>query len=452
MRDLLLAGVVFVLVLMALRQPVVGAYAWAWLGLMNPHRAVFGFARSLPFAQVVALATMAGMLFNPKARKRLPSDAVTILMVLLLLWMSFTCLFAIASSASVTERWIFVLKIQVMLFITLMLVRGREQIERLAMVVTWSVGFYGIKGGAWTAATGGGGRVWGPLGGMIEGNNEIAVALVMCVPLMAYQYQMTQRRWIRWAIGGGLALTALGILGTQSRGALLAVVAMALFLGLKGRHPIRSTMLIGLGLLMAIAFMPDSWVKRMDTIQTYEADTSAMSRIYTWKTLGNCALDRPIVGCGFRADNTEVFRRYAPRDPEFAMFDDVVYVAHSIYFQMVGEHGFPGLLIFLLIGVCTWRMASRLKKQCQDDPEFGQWVPVLMPMVQVSIIGYAVGGAFLSIAYLDLPYYIVSLVVLVNATVRERVAERRRAAGLPPMAQFAAHVPQPAVNNQRGIP
>jgi probable O-glycosylation ligase (exosortase A-associated) len=161
--------------------------------------------------------------------------------------------------------------------------------------------------------------------------------------------------------------------------------------------------------------MPDSWTQRMDTIQTYEGDGSAQSRIYAWRTYTNCALDRPLVGAGFGADNPQVFARYAAVAPEYASFQGVVFVAHSIYFQMLGEHGFPGLGLFLVLWVVTWRTAGRLTRATKGDPEFGTWVPVLMPMVQVSLIGFAVGGAFLSLAYFDVPYYFVAFVALVDA-------------------------------------
>ena len=134
----------------------------------------------------------------------------------------------------------------------------------------------------------------------------------------------------------------------------------------------------------------------------------------------NAAVDRPLVGAGLEADNPEVFARYAPRDAEFAVFAGRVYVAHSIYLQMLGEQGFVGLGLFLLLGWLTWRTASRLARQMKDDDEFGAWMPLLMRMVQVSIVGFAVGGAFLSLAYFDVPYYFVAFVVLCDALVRAR--------------------------------
>jgi len=227
-----------------------------------------------------------------------------------------------------------------------------------------------------------------------------------------------------------MALMAMAILGTQSRGALLAILAMALALGLKSRRPVRASAAILAIVMLAIAFMPKSWDQRMETIQTYQQDDSAMSRIYTWKTLWALALDRPLVGAGFGADNAGVFNTYAPTEPEFEGFRraGTVLVAHSIYFQALGEHGFVGLIAYLLIGLLAYRKASRLSASTAQDSEFATWVPLLMRMAQASLVGFAVGGAFLSLMNFDVPFYIVGIIVLTDATVRERASTRRLAA------------------------
>ena len=441
MRDILLALIVFGLLPFILRRPVWGAYAWAWLSLMSPHKSAYGFARTLPFAYMVALVTLIGLLFS-RERRRVPWTGVTIVLAMLLMWMTVTCYFAMNTRDVVLDRWIFVMKIQLMMFVTLMLIRGREQIDTLIWIVTFSVGIYGIKGGIWTMLTGGGGRVWGPSGGMIEGNNELAVALITLLPLMYYLYQTSSRRLVRIGLIVSMVSTSFSILGSQSRGALIGLAAIAFYLAVKSRHPVRMSVLLGVLLVGAISFMPDTWSGRMDTIQSYQAEGSAMSRIYTWKTMWAAALDRPLVGVGFAADNPMVFSRYAPRDSAFEGFEGVIFVAHSIYFQMAGEHGFPGLILFLLLGATAWRTAGRLTRQTRDDPEFGSWVPQLMPMIQVSLVGYAVGGAFLSLAYFDLPYYIVSFVVLVDARVRERTAARA-ATARPAAASPGSALPSP---------
>lgn len=417
MRDILLTAIVAGLLPAILFQPHLGAYAWAWLSLMNPHRATWGFASSLPFAQMVAVATLAATLLTRK-RHSFPVNSITVVYVAFVAWMSFTSLFALNSPDIVFSRWLFVIKIHTMLFVTLLLIRGRQQVELLIWVIVVSVGLYGVKGGIFTVATGGSYRVWGPPESMVEGNNELAVALTMLVPLMIYLANVVHRKPVRWFLYFCTAATGVAILGSQSRGALIALTAMTLVLGLKGRRPILSTIALMLVLAGAVSLMPASWTSRMETIGTYERDTSAMSRIYTWRTLWTLALDRPITGAGFATDSEAVFSRYAPREEN--PLTGSTPVAHSIYLQALGEHGFPGLFLYLMLGLLTWRTASRLATETAKDEEFGPWVPMLMKCVQIGLIGFAAGGAFLTLVHFDMTYYFVAIVVLVQATVRER--------------------------------
>ncbi|MEF8717663.1 MAG: putative O-glycosylation ligase, exosortase A system-associated [Candidatus Accumulibacter necessarius] len=419
MRDILLTVIIVGLLPFILRSPRIGAYVWAWISLMIPHRAAFGFARTMPFAQMVALATLVSFLFS-RERRPFPVNSITVTYVGLMLWMSFTSFFAINTWDVVFDRWLFVLKIHVMMYVTLMLLRGREQIERLIWVVTLSIGFYGIKGGVWTVLTGGGGRVWGPSGGMAYENNALGLALVVLLPFFYYLHQVSIRRVLRLSLVFCIVAITFSILGSQSRGALLALAGMAVFLGFKSNRPALTTTLLACCVAAAVLFMPDSWTGRMKTIENYDEDVSAMSRIYTWKTMWALALDRPIVGGGFVVNTRTVFAIYAPAEGAGAYKGGQSFVAHSIYFQMLGEHGFPGLGLFLLLGFTTWRRAARIASQTKDQREYGLWVPLLMRMVQVSLAGFAVGGAFLSLAHFDLIYYIISFVVLVDATLREQ--------------------------------
>ena len=426
MRDILLTVFIAGLLPFVLRRPEIGAYLWVWLGMMNPHKLTYGFAHSLPFAQIVAILTMVGFVFS-RNKKPLPINGGVLLLLLLFAWMTVTSAFSINDTTAVWDRWLFVLKIFLMLVITLMLLRGRQQIDWLVWVIVISIGFFGVKGGVWTLATGGGGRVWGPPGGMLEDNNSLAIGLVMILPLMFYLQQTTPRRWVKRGLVACMVFVAFSILGSQSRGALLAVLAMAFALGLKSSRPVRFSLGLLALIVMALAFMPDSWTQRMDTIQEYNADSSAMSRIYTWQTLWNLALSRPLVGAGFGADNLGVFLQYAPTDSRFDLFQGRVWVAHSIYLQALGEHGFPGLLLFLALGLWLWRAAGKTAKQAAAHPELASWVPLLMRMCQVSTLGFAVGGAFLSLMNLDVPYYLLGIVILARATLQDPLKPRRSA-------------------------
>lgn len=437
MRDLVLATTVGVLLLLTFKHPVLGAYLWAWLSLMNPHKLAFGFARGMPFALMAAMATLL-VLMGTKKRQPLPMSPIVVIQISMLLWMSVTSVFAVATFDMVLERWIFVLKIHVMLMATWMLVTTEKQFRILIWIVTLSVAFFGIKGGVFTVISGGSSRVWGPPGGMLEENNALAVALVMMLPFMYFLYMTEPKRWVRNALVLSMISLTFSIVGSQSRGALLALFSMSFFLGLKSKYPFRTSLGLLVLLLIVVAFMPDSWSNRMDTIQTYKADTSAMSRIWTWQTLWNAALDRPIVGVGFRADNHMVFGRYAPQGGEWEIFKGTVFVAHSIYLQMLGEHGFVGLALFLGILGASWFGARGIAKQALLVPDLKDWMPLLMRMVQVSLMGYFAGGAFLSLAYLDLPYYIMGYVVTAGILLKR--AQTLAPKSVPPAGRGATAV------------
>jgi len=438
MRDVALTTVVALLLLMVFKHPVLGAYVWAWLSLMNPHKLTYGFAFNLPFAQATAVVTLLALLFTRK-RQPLPINSMVVVQMLLLGWMTLTSFFAFAPAEEVLDRWLFVFKINVMLWVTWMLVCDPKQLRVLVWVVTLSVAFFGIKGGVWTVLTGGGGRVWGPPGGMLQDNNALAVGLVVLMPMLYYLRQTETQAWLRLGLAAAMVACAFSILGSQSRGALLGLLAMAFFLGLKSKYPIRTSLaLLVLGAVV-IGFMPDTWTSRMDTMQTYQDSSSAMSRIWTWHTLWNAAVDRPFVGAGFLADSPEIFARYAPVDEIYRPFLGRVFVAHSIYFQMLGEHGFVGLGLFVLLGLLTWRTAARVARQARDDETLGSWLPLLMRMVQVSLVGFGAGGAFLSLAYVDLPYMIMGFVVLSDALVKRRLRQGS-AAATTSMADAAARV------------
>lgn len=418
MRDVVVTMVFAVLLLMTFKAPVIGAYLWAWLSMMNPHKLAYGFAFNLPFAQVTAIVTML-MAALSKQRRGVPMNAIVGVHLAMLAWMGVTSYFALAPGAIMIERIVFVAKIQLMLYVTWMLVQTAKEIRTLVWVVTLSISFFGIKGGIFTVLTGGAARVWGPSGSLIEGNNELAIALVMCVPMLYFLFQTEAKKWVRRFLVFAMVTCAFSILGSQSRGALLSLVAMAVFLGLMSKHRLRASLLISVLVVGAVAFMPDSWAQRMDTINTYQQDSSAMSRIWTWKTLWAVAVDRPLVGAGFAADSQAVFATYAPQGPEWDIFVGQVFVAHSIYFQMLGEHGFVGLGLFLLLGIVSWVKAGRLSRQAAQMEDLRNWVPVLMRMVQVSLMGFAIGGAFLSLAYFDFPYYLIGYIVLCDALMRK---------------------------------
>ena len=423
MRDVALTLLVAALIPFIFVHPYYGTLLWAWIGMMNPHRLTWNFASHLPFALIVAIPTLL-MFLGSRARKPIPWCTPLVFLVLYWLWTCVTSIFALSPPEYVFDLWSKLTKILLMLFVTMMLIQDRVKLEHLIWVLVVSIGFFGFKGGIWTVLTGGGERVYGPPGGFIEGNNEIGLAIVVTVPLMYYLAMTSKesnslpflRKWHSLGLWTCMICSAFAVLGTHSRGGFLAIAAMAFLLGWKSRYKFVTSVGIVIALLVAVNFMPENWIERMNTIATME-DTSAQGRLQAWAMIFNLALDRPLVGAGFDFISHEVWARYSPGPFRAA------YGAHSIYFQVLGEHGFVGLFFYLMLGITTWILAGRLSARCAKVPDL-QWVTLLMRMVQVSGFGFAVGGAFLGLANWDLPYYLVGIVAMTNIIVKQTFAEK----------------------------
>lgn len=403
MRDLLIVLILCVGWLYTFKKPYVGVLVWSWLSYMNPHRLAYGFAFNAPFALITALILILVLLFT-KEKQKIPINALTVIWLIFIVFMGVTTLFAFFPENAWIE-YVRIIKIQLIIFITIILITDLNKLNQLIWIICLSIGYFSVKGGLFTILTGGSFKVFGPPDSFIGENNALAVAVLMTIPLIIYLHQITHHRWLRMGLLGSAILSFACALGSQSRGALIAFGAVSLFFWLKSRHK------FGIGILLAIMaggllmFMPESWLGRMNTIQTYEEDASAMGRINAWEYAFNAA-NHNVLGMGLNSWSPITFAMYAP-------IPDDVHAAHSIYFSVLADHGWLGLLMFMLIYFMTWRKLSRLIKHTAIDLELRE-INFLARMLQVSFIAYLVGAAFLSLAYFDLPWHLVSFVILLE--------------------------------------
>lgn len=411
MRDILVTLIVIASLPLILRSPVNGALMWVWISVMNPHTQGWGFATQFPFAFVIALVTFISILFTTEPRK-MPWTPVSLTLLAFVLWMNLTLPFSLAFEASLAQ-YAKVMKIMLMTFVCMMLIKSRYDIHRLIWVLAVSLGYYGIKGGIFTVRNGGGERVWGPDGTFIGDNNAIALALIMIIPLMYYLHQNTERRVLRYGLVGAMALSALAALGSYSRGGFLAIAAMCAFMWLKSRKKVALGGVLVFAAPLLLLFMPDRWSTRMDSINQYQFDASAQGRLNAWGMAWNLARDR-FFGGGFEIYDSHVFASYAANPLD-------VHAAHSIYFQVLGEHGFVGLGLYLLLGWVTWRSGAWIIRHARNVPEL-RWAVGLATMIQTSLVGFAIGGAFLSLLYFDVPYYLMGAIIATRVLVERHLA------------------------------
>lgn len=408
MRDVVLTSMVLVMAVMALKRPWIGVMLWTWISTLNPHRFTYGFAFDMPMAAIAAAATLLGLFFT-RDRQNPFKGSPAVVLAIFVVWITISWLLGLDVSGDY-EQWNKVMKIYLMIFVTLALLHTKGHVIAFIWVIVISLGYLGVKGGAFTIATAGNYRVWGPPQTFIAENNAFAVAVIMTIPLMRFlQLQLTSRVG-RWAMTGAMLLMAACALGSQSRGALLALATMSIFLWWRSkRQRVLGALVILVAGVLLVTFMPESWEARMSTLKTYQEDASAMGRIAAWWVAWGIGFDYPF-GVGFMAARPELFQAYSPY---LHLLGGHTPVAHSIYFQMLGHHGFVGLFLFLAIWFACWRIAGKMRKRAEGVPE-ARWCADLGGMAQVSLIGYFVGGAFLDLGYFDLPYNIMVAVVVAS--------------------------------------
>lgn len=425
MRDLIVVAIVIGAALMAFKRPWIGVMLWTWLSIMNPHRYTYGFAYDAPLAAIAAAATLCGFVYSKDRASPFKGTPVTIFF-LFVLWITLSWLFGM-DPAGDYEQWKKVIKIDFMIMIALALLHTKKHILALTWVVAGSLALLGAKGGLFTLATGGNYRVWGPPESFIEDNNEFALALVMTIPLLRFLQLQLINKWAKHGLTVTMVLCAAAALGSQSRGALLAITAMVTLLWWRGKNKLATGVTLLVIAPLLVMLMSDEWSSRMHSITNYEEDRSAQGRFSAWWTAFGIAKNH-LFGAGFNIIRADLVAIYSP-------YPDFVHAAHSIYFLALGNHGFIGLALFLAIWVTTWRYAEWLRKTQTNIPQ-AKWCADLGAMCQVSLAGYAVGGTFLSLTYFDLPYNIMMLVVLGRQWMLNKGWEKE---------SIIAQLPEPAI-------
>jgi probable O-glycosylation ligase (exosortase A-associated) len=410
-------------------RPWIGVLMWCWLSYMNPHRLTWSYAYSMPFAMIVAVTTLSGFLASSD-RKPLPWTRETYLLAAIWLHFVLTTLL----SMNQAYAWDYLLKVSKILlftFLPLMVMQDRKRVRLMLMVIAMSIGFFGLKGGIWAIVTGGGNRVMMPDDTMLGGANGAGLALNIAIPMLLYLSYDEPNFWLRRLLKITFIFSIPASLFTYSRGAVLGLIAIVLMLAAKSRYFVRAVLGLVVLYVFMVNFAPPQWTSRMETIQTYETDNSAMSRIEAWKIAYGLGMEHPFFGGGFGSVGMdEVAARYNPGKGG--------YNSHSIFFNVLGEHGLLGLILFLsLIGSCM--LTLRRIRKARPSPPPG-WLVNASHALETSFVGYLVTGAFLSAAYIDLFYHLITLTILLKVLADRAMAEAPKPPPRDATARVAASI------------
>jgi probable O-glycosylation ligase (exosortase A-associated) len=415
-RDLALVATLFFLVPVSFARPWIGVLAWFWVAYFVPQSFTWGFGRNLPVAMIVAVATLLGYVMSSEGKKPLPRTASVLFLALFSVHVTVSTILAY-DPATAWGKWDWVSKSILMTFVAMVLFQERERLKWLYVITAVSLGLHGLKGGLWVLRTGGGERVYGPERSFFWDNNTLGLALCMILPTLLYLSRDEDRVWLKRAMRVIFAFSIIAILFTYSRGAFIGLLLV--LIGLVWRSPWRwrfAVAAVVLSLVVA-AVMPARLRDRIASIGEQKSaetrDISVAGRIEAWETATQIAIQHPFFGEGFRALwAPELWSKFYGMD--FTAARD----AHSLYFEVMAEHGFLGLGLYLVVVGDTMVILTRVRRRWRGDPTHG-YLSRYAEMTRLGLVPYLVSGASLGVAYFDLYFLMVGLSAILRSLSEE---------------------------------
>lgn len=411
MRDALLLLFILACSGLALRYPFAGVLAWAWFALMAPHQLAYG-VYGLPLNEIIAAATLAGVAISGEWRL-FRFDRTTVLLVLFAGWLCVSQVFSLdpEHSAVYFDRFI---KTLIFAIVCALMAGRRLRFHALLWMLVIAIGYFAAKGGLFTLATLGRFRVQGVENTVLEDNNHLGLAMAAILPFILYLRGEAKNAAVRTCLLALFALALVAILGTHSRGALIALTVFAGFFWLRARR--KFLILAGLAVVLvpAVAFMPPAWKERMQTISQAAEDPSFMGRVDAWVVNMKLAQARPLTGAGLR--NSYLKEIAATVDPVRA---ETAKAAHSIYFEVLGGAGFVGLALYLAAIASAYMAADAIRKRAHAPP----WAKRFAWFAQMSLAVFCVGGAAVSLEMWDGYLIVMALIAAVTRLAAEPTPE-----------------------------
>lgn len=416
-----------VILVVAYKKPFVAISLWLWTGIFVPVYWLYGFAELYRY-NLIFSALGIGCYFIYQKDKEVKFDSLLFVIILFFLHTTLTTITTIAVPDVVWVTWENFMKVVVLTFFITLTFRKKIHFELLIWIMVLSIGFFGLIEGLKFIKSGGVHHIHGPVGHILSDNNHLAIAILMVIPLACYLYTQLKEKWIKMVLAGFICICVLSVFGTQSRGGFLGLLIVGGYFWLKAKRKILLLCLFALLAFSAPHLLHESWFARMSTIENaVEEDGSFQTRLIAWKIHTIMAIERPVLGGGFKSSQFGyIWRELAEK---FYLLDFIPtppagsqgWAAHSIYFQVLGDHGFVGLFLFLLIMVLAFLKLSAIEKYYK-----GQWQAHLGAMIKVSLLAFCAAGAAVSLSYFEL--YYVLLAMIICFTLMKNKAQKAQAA------------------------
>ena len=453
MRDLFFVAFLLALFGAGLRRPFLFVLAYVYIDIVSPQRLTYILLNSIPISLIaVGLAVLSWALVDHKRDTRVAPRQILILLLLLYCYITTR---GADFPVEAAEKWDWVWKALAFAAFLPFTLRTRLRIESLLFFMIASAASIIIVGGIKTLASGGG---YGELNLMVSNNSglyegsTISTVAVAIIPIILWFARFGTIVKPDWKVKGFCAALifacALIPVGTSTRTGLLCIVLVAVLLLRDTRRKVLYLCILGAIGLAAVPLLPSAFTDRMSTIKTYKADESASTRLAVWAWTWDYAKTHPFGG-GFemyrqnqiRYDTEKVEGSGSNVSIDRKLTIDKARAFHSAYFEMLGEQGWPGLILWLTINLLGLVRMEVIRQRYRKAGEEDAWITPLAGALQSAHFVYLLGAAFIAIAFQPFVYMLIGAQIGLDTY----LARRRSESAWRPMRKVTGPTPEPAI-------
>lgn len=407
MRGIFLLGVILLLLLWGFRARILFVLAYVWASIFTPQHVAYSVIKTIPISLIFAVLAIWAF-FTLKKVDHVRWRAQSIITGLMAVWMTITLMWAVAPEGAY-YKWDWAIKSIAFTVIIPHFLRERQDFEAFIWTILAAGMAHCIPFGAKVVLSGGG---YGMPLGLVAGNSgygegsTLAMFSVSLIPMAVYlflhQTLLPQRRLARWMLGAFVVFLLLTAIGTYARTALVCLAVLAACFVYYGKRRLLSVLLVLILVGVAYPFIDAGWLDRMSSIND-DSETSAMGRVAVWKWVMEYVAGHPWGG------SFDMYRinTYSMELPDGSVLQVAGKAFHSIYFEMLGEGGVPGFLMFMALICLTLLAFMRHGKTLAATGEL--WLGDAGRYLLMATLVFLAGGAFIGVAFQSYFYYLAAL-------------------------------------------
>ena len=408
-------GVMLAIVPMAFMDGFIAFLLWIFTTLMSPINFLYGFMSSFRYVFVFSgIAVLLLMMGRVQNRGKFQWNSSIVLVVIFFAHGMLSAVFALQPNPLVEIRVETFWKGMALALIAPFYLSSRWRVHLTLVVLALGLGVHAVVDGLKVIVSGGSHNVVGVGNSSLTDNNLYALGMAMLLPLLMYIYRYSAHRYAKAAAAVGVVLTITTIIGTNSRGGFLALAVVGLWYWLMSPRKLVSLVVVSVLAFGVMQLASDRWFDRIESIQTAGDDDSFMNRVAAWRVSLSIANAHPVLGGGFNAvQNYWIWDEYKDKPSPFTidMSKYTPKAAHSIYFQVLGDLGYVGLLIFMALLASAFQARTRVKAIVAKTGR-GLWALDLSNAGCLALVAFMAAGGGVSLAYFELVYLLIVMLSL----------------------------------------